>query len=96
MPAVLSMTLEIFGHLDVCDRTTVQDLHLDVAEDLGNCGLCWGCALSTCCFFCFCRGIRTIYFGHRTTDETRSAERGCCGTVGCCACARNASARNSA
>jgi hypothetical protein len=78
----------IFTHLDICDRTTVHDLHLDVAEDLGNCGLCLGCARDTLCFCCCCRGLCTIYGGHRTTGETKSAERGCCGGVACCACAR--------
>ena len=31
-----------FQQIDICDRTTKDDLRLDVAEDLGACGIVAG------------------------------------------------------
>ena len=71
----------IFDEVQVCDRTTRRDLRLVVNEDLGCCGVVWGCLSGFTTFFCLCRGVRTIYLGHTSSDETKSAKRGCCGVV---------------
>ena len=71
----------IFDNVNICDRTTTNDLRLHVNEDYGVCGIVWGCISGCMSFFCLCRGCLTLYFGHRSTDELRSAKRGCCGCV---------------
>ena len=69
------------GKVQVCDRTTRRDLRLHVNEDLGCCGVVWGCVSGFSSFFFLCRGVRVIYLGHTSSDETKSAKRGCCGIV---------------
>lgn len=73
--------MSTFGHLDICDRTTKRDLQLRVNEDLGTCGVVLGCLSGLSSYFLLCRGLRTIYFGHVSTAETKSADRNCCGCV---------------
>lgn len=73
--------LGTFGRLDVCDRTTTRDLQLRVNEDDGPSGVVLGCLAGCAEFFCTCRGLRTIYFGHVSTCATKSAERGWLGLV---------------
>ena len=71
-----------FHNIDICDRTTKRDLRLNVHEDLGLCGVVYGCLAGLADFTLCCRGLRAVYFGHNTTQETKSARRGCCGRVG--------------
>ena len=71
----------IFTGIEVCDRTTSRDLRLEIDEDLGICGVVEGCLSGLFCYVLGCRGLRTIYGGHRSSSETKSAKRGCCGCV---------------
>ena len=71
----------IFTSVDICDRTTTRDLKLQVNEDLGWFGVCYGCLTGCAWFICACKGLRVIYGGHRGSAETKSAKRGCCGGV---------------
>ena len=50
-------------------------------EELGWYGVLWGCLSGCCSFICACKGLRVIYGGHRGSDQTKSAKRGCCGAV---------------
>ena len=65
----------------MCDRTTTRDLRLNVNEDLGALGVVVGCLSGLARFVVCCDGLRTIYGGHRSDDETKSAKRNCCGCV---------------
>ena len=58
-----------FDRIDVCDRSAHNDLRLDVHEDEGLLGVCKGCCYGCTSFWFLCRGIRTIYCGHRTSTE---------------------------
>jgi hypothetical protein len=69
-----------FRQIDVCDRTTKDDLRLDVAEDMGPCGVCVGALLGVSRYLCLCQGVRYLYFEQNSSEQTKSAKRGC----GCC------------
>lgn len=58
-----------FDRIDVCDRSAHRDLRLDTHEDEGTCGACKGCMLGCMGFWCLCRGVRTLYFSHRSTPD---------------------------
>ena len=80
-----------FTKIDICDRSTKDDLRLNVKEDMGSCGICAGAITGLGSFFCLCEGLRHIYFGHTTSEHTKSHRRPCCG-CGCAGCAVCASA----
>lgn len=63
----------------VCDRTTSSDLHLDVNEDDGCCGVVKGCVCGCCTYWALCQGPWTLYCGHRSTVNTKDTSTGCCG-----------------
>ena len=66
-----------FQQIDICDRTTKDDLRLDVNEDRGPCGLALGATCGCARFFCLCGGVRQLYFGKRSSKRTKSTKRGC-------------------
>jgi len=66
-----------FTQIDICDRTTKDDLRLDVNEDRGPCGLALGATCGCARFFCLCGGVRQLYFGKRSSKRTKSTKRGC-------------------
>jgi len=68
-----------FNTIDICDRTTKNDLRLDVNEEAGCTGPLVGCLVGCGSFWCCCQGVRTIYFGNQTSEDTESAA-GCCTT----------------
>ena len=51
-----------FRQIDVCDRTTKDDLRLDVAEDMGPCGVCVGALLGV---------SRYLYFEQNSSEQTK-------------------------
>ena len=67
--------------IDICDRTTTQDLHLEVHEDMGCHGVAYGLLKNTFTYFLLCRSCRVLYCGETTTGVTRSTERGPCGVI---------------
>ena len=67
-----------FQRIDICDRTTKDDLRLNVEEDMGACGVCVGSVLGLSRFLCLCQGVRYLYFEHTSSEKTKSAKRGCC------------------
>ena len=71
---------DFFTHVQVCDRTTVDDLRLDVVENSAICGPTIGCVGGCVGFWCCCMGARTIYCGNITKAKTEKAA-GCCTTV---------------
>ena len=66
-----------FHNIDICDRTTKDDLRLNVEEDMGMCGVLCGCLKGIFNFFCLCQGCVVLYFGNRTSTRTKSTKRGC-------------------
>ena len=72
---------EIYGSVDVCDRTTDRDLHLHTKEDYGSKGLAWGFCKGSMLYWLACRSCRVIYGGHVTESRTKSAKRGVFGIV---------------
>lgn len=66
-----------FNKIDICDRTTKNDLRLSAEEDWGVLGIICGCMSGLVNFFCFCQGCLTIYFGAQSSDKTKSTKRGC-------------------
>ena len=68
----------------VCDRTTRDDFCLNVHEELPYCGPVVGCVGGCASFWCLCRGVRTVYLGHTTSDDLEAPPPGlgCCKAVG--------------
>eukprot|EP00667_Euglena_gracilis_P022227 EG_transcript_24649 len=61
-----------FRNFDVCDRTRdVNDLRLNIHEEKGCPGPCYGCCGGCLRFWCQCRGCRRLICGHKSTGETR-------------------------
>jgi hypothetical protein len=67
----------MFTRVNVCDRTTSKDLSLDVSENDGSCGIVKGWLCGCGEFWICCKGVRNLYCGHRTTDETLDANESC-------------------
>ena len=71
---------EYYTRVNVCDRTTSEDVSLDVNEDRGSCGIIAGWLCGCANFWILCKGARSLYFGHESTDETvDTKESWCCG-----------------
>jgi len=68
----------IFTCIDVCDRTTTRDLRLEINENIGPCGVVSACVSGVFCFVVGCRGLRTIYGGHTSSSDTKSAKASFC------------------
>ena len=67
-----------FRNFDVCDRSRgLRDLRLDLHEEKGCPGPCYGCSAGCYKFWCQCRGARRLICGHTSTGETREG-RTCC------------------
>ena len=66
-----------FKQIDICDRTTKNDLRLDVEEDKGVLGIIWGCCAGLASFWCLCRGCLVVYFGTYSSGKTKTTKRGC-------------------
>lgn len=75
------MTFDDFKHfytrVNICDRSTVSDMTLDVNEDDGPCGVIHGWCCGCTKFWCLCKGFRNLYCGHDSTNETLDAEERC-------------------
>jgi hypothetical protein len=69
-----------FRDVQVCDRTTAEDLWLDVDEDSAIFGPLIGCVRGCASFWCCCMGVRTICCGNVTKEHTEKPA-GCCTTV---------------
>jgi len=67
-----------YNNVQICHRTTKFDLHLDVREEDGCCGIVKGCVLGCGDFWCCCSGFRKIFLGERSKDETVEVTY-CCG-----------------
>ncbi|KAG7365070.1 calcium-dependent cytoplasmic cysteine proteinase, papain-like protein [Nitzschia inconspicua] len=67
-----------FTRINICDRDTRTDASLDVNEDSGSCGVFSGFLCGCSKFWCLCHGIRNLYFGHETTDETLDLKERVC------------------
>lgn len=74
--------VEYFNQISVCDRTTKNDLMLHYDQDFPCTGPIKGCLGGCFCFWIGCRGPRTIYCGHESTDELREARACGCVKVG--------------
>jgi hypothetical protein len=79
------MTFEDFARfytrVNVCDRTTSEDISLDVNEDRGFCGIVGGWLCGCANFWLCCKGARNLYCGHESTDKTLSAREKVCWCV---------------
>jgi hypothetical protein len=73
---------QFYTRVNICDRTTANDMSLDINEDRGFFGIVCGWACGCANFWLCCKGFRNLYFGHRSTDETLDAKEGWC--AGCC------------
>eukprot|EP01084_Bolivina_argentea_P252400 423642_1 len=67
----------LYNVIQICDRSTIKNLHLDVMEDEGQCGVFKGCCIGCGKFWCCCQGLCEIYCGRVSSDRTRDS-RGCC------------------
>ena len=68
---------KIYNVIQVCDRSTIKNLHLNVMEDQGQCGVIKGCCIGCGQFYCCCLGLRKIYFG-RVSDASTRDNKKCC------------------
>eukprot|EP00484_Ammonia_sp_Unknown_P007977 CAMPEP_0197057780 /NCGR_PEP_ID=MMETSP1384-20130603/100644_1 /TAXON_ID=29189 /ORGANISM="Ammonia sp." /LENGTH=403 /DNA_ID=CAMNT_0042492307 /DNA_START=308 /DNA_END=1519 /DNA_ORIENTATION=- len=71
--------LGIYDVIEICDRSTIRNLHLDVKEDQGCSGVVKGCCVGCGEFWCCCQGLSKIYFGRVSSNETREVNE-------CCSC----------
>ena len=79
----LSDVVQHFRNFDICDRSRgLADLRLDVHEEMGCRGPCYGLCAGCAKFWCRCRGVRRLICGHTSTGETREG-RTCCVCCGC-------------
>ena len=60
----------LFNVIQICDRSTIKNLHLDVKEDEGQCGVIKGCCVGCGKYWCCCAGLCEIYCGRVTSDST--------------------------
>ena len=67
----------IYNVIQICDRSTIRNLHLDVKEDEGQCGVVKGCCIGCGQYWCLCEGISKIYFGRVSSEETRETKSLC-------------------
>lgn len=67
-----------YSRINVCDRTTVNDLSLDANEGRGSCGVACGCCFGCTQFWCCCKGFRSVYLGRHSKEETLEAKEKCC------------------
>jgi len=67
-----------FNKVQICDRTTWDDIQLEIDEELGCCGIATGCCKTTGDYWCCCKGMDRIYFGRHTSDELVEIDKGCC------------------
>lgn len=67
-----------YTRINICDRDTTTDASLDVNEDSGSCGIFAGFLCGCSKFWCLCHGIRNLYFGHETSDETLDVKEKVC------------------
>lgn len=68
----------MYTRVNICDRTTSNDVSLEVNEDKGFCGIFCGFLMGCANFWLCCKGFRNLYCGHESTDETLDAKEGCC------------------
>jgi len=58
--------LQIFNVVEICDRTTIQNLHLSTNEDNGSkykLGILKGFVRGCWDFYCCCQGMKNVYCG---------------------------------
>ena len=73
-----------FRSVSICVRDTgFNDLALDVHEEMGVCGVCFGCVTGCLGFWCLCRGCRALCCGEEADDETVKGKRD---SMACCCC----------
>jgi hypothetical protein len=67
-----------YTRINICDRDTRKDASLDVNEDRGSCGVIAGFLCGCSKFWCLCHGLRNLYFGHETSEETLDTKEKVC------------------
>ena len=76
--------LRIYNVIQICDRTTRQNLHLSVNEDDSGklakykLSIVKGCVSGCFTYWCFCRGLRNIYFGRAESSKSTVAPENKC------------------
>ena len=81
---------DFFKHynvIQICDRSTIKNLHLDVREDEGQCGVVKGCCIGCGKYWCCCQGLCKIYLGRVSSHRTRKSSA-------CCPCLKSGSGRS--
>ena len=70
--------LRIFNVIEICDRTTIQNLHLNVNEDAESkykLGIVKGFFRGCWEFWCCCKGLKNVYCGRtESTTSTRQTQ----------------------
>eukprot|EP01084_Bolivina_argentea_P252402 423645_1 len=61
--------IRLFNVIQICDRSSINNLHLNVNEDAGCCGVMKGCCVGCGYYWCCCRGLMEIYCGRTTSDD---------------------------
>eukprot|EP01083_Nonionella_stella_P138784 422434_1 len=65
--------LKIFNVIEICDRTTISNLHLNVNEDANtkyHLGIAKGCLKGCYEYWLCCNGLRNVYFGRRESSTS--------------------------
>ena len=66
--------VKIFNVIQICKRDQKTNLHININEDKGCCGVLNGCCKGCLSFWCLCQGCRNIYCGHKDVEN----QKGCC------------------
>ena len=76
--------LRIYNCIQICDRTTIQNLHLSVNEDdegkleKYKLSIVMGCLKGCFSFWCRCRGPKNVYFGRAKSSKSTVAPKNKC------------------
>lgn len=66
--------INIFNVVEICDRSSIKNLHINIHEDEGKYGVCKGCMQGCSTFWCKCRGCKDIYCGRISSHKTVNTE----------------------
>eukprot|EP01084_Bolivina_argentea_P151301 264109_1 len=65
--------LKIYDVIEICDRETLQNLHLNVNEDDNKIpyklAICKGCIIGCYHYWFCCKGLKNVYFGRTSSSK---------------------------
>jgi len=78
--------LKIYNVLEICDRTTINNLHLNVNEDASSkykLSILKGCMKGCFNFWCCCQGVKNVYCGRAESSTSVANTESKCLSIFC-------------